>query len=488
MTVENLVKALTFYNGKYKGVIRGEYDILKLLFLSFATEIMEGSSAEGQANIADEQIEFERTGISSWDRFSVVQSFDNIDVTKWYISGPDLVALFSLLLPLVDYKPYESFDAVVERFEEASVKKLRKSAQSMVRSISADSNSKLIEDITISCEEFREAILLAFPHVLEPLALIFDRLLYQQKSSTVPERRLSSSPESPVQPEDVDTTKVKEPEKTVNSRIGLVTKLTTYAIRGQLYSTFGPMIQTMVKLYSGSEAGFSMRSFETKVFNWNAPSIFLISGRRVADATDIKANSRIRSFNDQIPPVRAKNNRKSKTVIFGAFVESPWRANSKECFGNESTVLTQLFPTHNVYKASKTNRHYAYFSRGEGIGFGSPPPRNGKYSNIGNISLVIESSFEFGVFRHFGPGGSFEPGPSPSEKILEFEDRFVIEEIEVWGCGTEEHLAEQKLRWEWEEREAQNRRKINVDSLGEDRALLEMAGLVGKYSQSGGSV
>ena len=55
------------------------------------------------------------------------------------------------------------------------------------------------------------------------------------------------------------------------------------------------------------------------------------------------------------------------------------------------------------------------------------------------------------------------------------------------GCGGEKELEEQVKLWQWEEMEAKRRQHINLQSMGEDRALLEMAGLVGQH-QSGGSV
>jgi hypothetical protein len=61
--------------------------------------------------------------------------------------------------------------------------------------------------------------------------------------------------------------------------------------------------------------------------------------------------------------------------------------------------------------------------------------------------------------------------------------------LEVWGCGGDEEAREQRDRWAWEEREAEARRKINLGTgdIEADRALLEMAGLIGG-NRSGGSM
>lgn len=61
--------------------------------------------------------------------------------------------------------------------------------------------------------------------------------------------------------------------------------------------------------------------------------------------------------------------------------------------------------------------------------------------------------------------------------------------MEVWGCGGDKEQEEQRQRWEWEEREAEARRKVNLGTgdIEADRALLEMAGLIGG-NRSGGSM
>lgn len=70
----------------------------------------------------------------------------------------------------------------------------------------------------------------------------------------------------------------------------------------------------------------------------------------------------------------------------------------------------------------------------------------------------------------------------------EWQDVFEIEDIEVWGCGGEDEAEAQKKAWAWEEREALLRRQITLGKDVEaDRALLEMAGLIGQ-NRSGGSV
>ena len=101
------------------------------------------------------------------------------------------------------------------------------------------------------------------------------------------------------------------------------------------------------------------------------------------------------------------------------------------------------------------------------------------------MSLHLDDALEFGVFTHLGStaGGSFAPSKIPGRKNKDWQDRFTVESLEVWGCDASEDEAEkQRKRWEWEEREAEMRRKVNLGGTGDveaDRELLRMAGIIG---------
>lgn len=101
---------------------------------------------------------------------------------------------------------------------------------------------------------------------------------------------------------------------------------------------------------------------------------------------------------------------------------------------------------------------------------------------------MFDESFEFGVFNHDykSRGGAFH---TSIVRKFDFQDRFRIESLEVWGCGGDDEAKAQAERWAWEEREAEARRRVNLGTgdIDADRALLEMAGLVGG-NRSGGSM
>lgn len=104
---------------------------------------------------------------------------------------------------------------------------------------------------------------------------------------------------------------------------------------------------------------------------------------------------------------------------------------------------------------------------------------------FGDVSLTLEPSFEYGVFRNVG-SETFQS--SQIRNSADFEDRFAITELEVWGVGADDVLREQAKLWAWEENEAMRRKNVNLSKdIEESRALLELAGLVGGGNRSGGS-
>jgi hypothetical protein len=248
-------------------------------------------------------------------------------------------------------------------------------------------------------------------------------------------------------------------------------------------------------LYSGGDSGFSMGSFETKVFNWRAPTILLVSGNLISDPP---SGGQERAFADTLPPKRFSGSSKSTRVVFGVYLSQPWHQTHKECFGDAETLLFQLETIHEVFHASSINTDYVSFTKPptshSGIAFGCPHPKPKQtaglatHVSLGAVSLLLDSSFEFGVFTHnyTSGGGAFH---NSETRRSDWQDRFEIQSLEVWGCGGNEEAENQRQRWAWEEREAEARRRINLGTgdIDADRALLEMAGIIGG-NRSGGSM
>ncbi|OBA19594.1 restriction of telomere capping protein 5 [Metschnikowia bicuspidata var. bicuspidata NRRL YB-4993] len=263
--------------------------------------------------------------------------------------------------------------------------------------------------------------------------------------------------------------------------------------------------QNMVELYIGAQSGFSIRSLELKIFKWQAPTIFLVSGKRLKNKT-IKKNKRYQQFDSEYPrhfrsieDPRKSWQHENDRVTYAVFVKQPWRNSNKNNFGDEETAIMSILPRLDFFKSKRgllTNGKLIYFNnQGMGVGFGNEQPlnKNNTRKHIpGSVSLTIEANLEFAVFRHIVNAGAntphyFETSIQNSALHQDYEDRFVITDLEVWGVGSTKELEEQKKQWEWEEKQALARQGVNLRSLGEERAFLEMVGLVGNQG-SGGSV
>lgn len=71
-------------------------------------------------------------------------------------------------------------------------------------------------------------------------------------------------------------------------------------------------------LYAGSEAGFSMGAFETKVLKWQAPTILLVSGTRISDSPETSMEKAfIESLSSRKYPVGDGGDGR---VVFGVYL------------------------------------------------------------------------------------------------------------------------------------------------------------------------
>lgn len=257
--------------------------------------------------------------------------------------------------------------------------------------------------------------------------------------------------------------------------------------------------ENAVKLYAGSESGFSIRSLETKIFKWQAPTFLIVSGKRIKQKT-METNRRYQNFDEAYPryflkqenhlrPWQNDNDRITYCVV----IKEPWQSSNKKNFGDTSTVILSMTPRADCYKSihsDVTKGKLIYFNnQGMGLGFGNLQPlnKNGHQRYYpGDVSLTIEANLEFAVFRHLvqlknNATNFFKPSTQVQLANENFEDRFTITDLEVWGIGSMKELDEQRKQWEWEEKQANARQSVNVRSMGEERAFLEMAGLVGNH-------
>lgn len=463
------------------------YDQLTLLFISLALNHNKRSELQVKSETETENLE-EKVTISE-----VVKTYDHIPLEVLAIDNKNMLQFIIWILTFWRYVPRENSLVDLEDItKEWGTYKV--TASNILKTISydpsyMDNSAKTLtkSDEVIKIEgikhwQFINTITTFLPNLLLALSNSFKHLLYRKSEL-----------------QDHSLFRINFDE----------TKLMTNQLMAQLTLMIPPTkfpITKIQKLYVGRESGFSMRSLQSKVFKWLAPSILLVSGMRIIDDTEYitKNNPRYGKFLEGYRKLKDedqtidKSFMKKKKVTFAICIKEPWRVTNKDLFSGPDTTIYQLSPWIDIYKAKKSNIMYFNTANG-GIGIGNEQPTiktKCKTYHPGNVSLTLDDTLEFGVFRHIGLGGgtidcgmidNICPEEYSDSKTPTFEMRFLIQDVEIWGCGGEKELAEQLKQLEWEEAEAKRRQHINLKSLGEDRALLEMAGLVGQH-QSGGSM
>jgi hypothetical protein len=144
---------------------------------------------------------------------------------------------------------------------------------------------------------------------------------------------------------------------------------------------------------------------------------------------------------------------------------------------------------------------YAAFtndSRGTGSFLPSKLPRSCRLEPEPSDFLTVPSTLNQSATTLSSPVTSpmspgFKNAPSRiapvAKSLIDWQDVFEIDALEVYGLGGEEVAEQQKQMKQWEEREAERRRGVNMRTgdIDADRELLKLAGLIGE-GRSGGSM
>lgn len=507
---EQMIMVVVIMTERYQRVLKkGNRDRTKLLFRSLAVHDRreQGLDRAGLDGAADTK-EAEDTSRSHAPGFAIdeaaddnaeeeddddlalaaLESLDALEVFRHgdapiaqaSIPSDNLKKLIMLLLLIAPLGIQESLARHAERLVGEQLEGLRRTADNI---LAAFVNVEKSPGVKI--HQFNTVIPISLPFLFNGFNPLFEHFLFSKNIDFTKRRNSSAAP--PPQPDPIT-------DQPLLLQMGEIMDLN---VLSQL-SFFLPgdsLFRRLRLLYSGGDAGFSMGSFETKVFNWRAPTILLVSGNRISEPP---AGGQERAFADVLPPKRFPDSSKSSHMVFGVYLTQPWKQTHKDCIGDADTKLFQLEPVHEAFHASSINTDYVSFAKPPvshaGIGFGNPHPKAKAtaglppHVNIGAVSLWLDSSFEFGVFTHnyTSGGGAFH---NSQTRKRDWQDRFEVESLEVWGCGGDTEAEQQRQRWAWEEREAEARRRVNMGTGDKeaDRALLEMAGLIGA-NRSGGSM
>ena len=438
---------------------------------------------------SDEEEDDDELSLAALESLDAIEVFKNDQKadTKVHHARIPVDNFRGVLMLLLVLAPLESQDPLTryaEGLTGSRLNGLRRVADSILWSFTPEKNAG------ISYHAFNTIVPVSLPYLFDGLNPLFEHFLFsknidlsRQRQSTANQAILLST--APLVP---DT-----PFEPLLQREGEILDLN---ILSQLsfFMKGSNLFRRLRLLYSGGEAGFSIGSFEQKVLNWRAPSILLVSGTRLSV---VPHDSRQRALADKLPPKRhpdgVPGNSKSNKVVYGVYLNVPWKQTYKEAIGDSDSLLFQLEPIHEVFRASTLNRDYATLTK-SGIAFGNPPARAKPVSglsshvSLGPVSLLLDESLEYGVFTHdVSGGGSFHPSKVRNHS---WQDRFEIDSLEVWGCGGDDEAERQRAAWVFEEREALARKNLNLGrDIEADRALLAMAGLLASENHtSGGSM
>jgi hypothetical protein len=457
--------------------------------LGFAVDAPE----EGDDDEEEEDDELVLAALESMDAIDAFKHGEQTNVHHSIIPTDNFLKLVELLLLIAPIDAQQSLSSLAPDLSDDRVQELRQAAHVILSSFGVENQPG------VTYRTFNTVVSTSLPYLFDGLNPLFEHFLFA-KDFDLAKRK--AGPASPTQ----ETKPVIPPPKAelepVLRESGEILNLTTLS-QLSFFIKGSNLFRRLRPLYSGNTHGFSMGSFEKQVFNWRAPTILLVKGR-LLPATP--SSTRERALQDMLPPKRHADSITSdspnQTLIYGAYIPSQWKHTGKTCFGDSSTQLFQLSPTHDVFAASTYSSDYTYFNKSPtyppGLGLGTAVPAQSASSSYsshavfrpGPVSLHLDDALEFGIFTHMAEGGgSFHPSRLPARKGKDWQDRFEIESLEVWGCGGDDVAEQQRKEWAWQEREAEARRRINLGT-GDaemDRELLKMAGII-SGDRSGGSM
>lgn len=531
LTMEAMLRVITILTERYKQVLtRGHKDRQRLLFRSLAVfdrrageafddmklektpsgadeealvESVKGFSIDQPANDdldEDDDDELAMAALDSLDAIQAISFGERQQVQHSFIPSDNFLHLVELLLLIAPLNAQERLGSFWDLLAENShVDTIRQIANAILASFGVEKHPGVLY------KPFKTVIPNSVPYLFNALNPLFEHFLFQKDFDLSKRKRElteneaptspTSSPAQKATPQVPSTTPLLEKPGEILSRFTL-TQLSFFIPPETLFGRLHP-------LFAGSTHGFSMGSFETQVFTWQAPTLLLVSGSILpSEPTD----SRERTLADSLPPRRlASSAEAGNRVTYGAYVPVPWKQTHRACFGNESTLLFQLHPVHDVFRASTLSKNYVSYVKPAssdvhpGINFGTSLPAKSTHSSetvpLGPISLFLDDALEFGVFTHTAAGGgSFHPSVSPARSRGsgkgDWQDRFQIESLEVWGFGGEKEAERRKRNQDFEEREAKLRREGVLGKTGDyemDKEILRMAGLM-DHGSSGGSI
>lgn len=527
LTFEAMVKVVVLLTERYgKALKRGHKDRIKLLFGSLAdvgrktpaepnrestTEDLgtsvghshaPGFSIDEPANDEydeDEDDDLALAALESLDAIEVFKHDHRVDKTVYEtrISIDTFRRLLMLLLVIAPLKPLESLKVYTTGLDVRGMEPIKKEADSIIAAFSPEESNG-----GISYKAFARTISLSLPYLFDPLTALFEHMLFS-KSLNLSQRR-HKGPATETEQEESENEENKESKESPSPPASLtlpgsfesaiLNPTLTSHLSFFLPSTSSDIniLRSSVKLhpvFSTAAHGSSLTYFSHHVLTWQSATLLVLQGS-LADSTS------------------------EELITLGAYIPQPWKTSTSTSSPSSKTsdflpCLFQLSPKHILLpgnpspSAKKPNAPTAYFSTNTGIAIGcripAPSHTHQTYPTPhGAGSLIIDSNIETAEFHAapVGHDGIFLPAANTSPEDSPTKLKLDLYTLEIWGIVPDPEASFsanpnlspveiQRAKWEFEAREAERRRNINIkagagDSAAESaRWLLETAGIIG---------
>ncbi|KAJ5142894.1 uncharacterized protein N7515_001681 [Penicillium bovifimosum] len=530
LTFEAMVKVVVLLTERYeKALKRGHKDRIKLLFGSLADVGRKPSVANNEETKAedneaaassshalgfsvdepadddydeDEDDDLALAALESLDAIEVFKQDCRVDKTVYEtrISVDTFRRLVMLLLVIAPLNPLESLKIYTNGLDER-MEGVQKEADSILAAFSPEES-----DGGISYKAFAQTISLSLPYLFEPLTALFEHMLFSKNLNLSQRRQQGLATETEEQEKD-------ESENTLPSTASLTlpgsfkSSILNPTLNAHL-SFFLPstsaglnLLRSGVKLhpvFSTSAHGSSLTSFSHHVLTWQSATLLILQGS-LSDSSS------------------------EELVTLGAFIPQCWKTSTTIPTTHKPSdllpCLFQLSPKHLLLPGNpspsvkKVNTPTAYFSTTTGIAIGCQIPAQSRTQQKaptphGAGSLIIDADMETAELHAapIGHDGVFLPAANTSPNDRPTNLKLDLYTLEIWGIVPDPEdssfsadpsmsaIEIQRAKWEFEAREAERRRNINIkagagDSAAESaRWLLETAGIIGdeaRYARGG---
>ncbi|KAF4226404.1 hypothetical protein CNMCM6457_007616 [Aspergillus fumigatiaffinis] len=443
--------------------------------------------------------------LESLDAIDVFKHDSRIDkkVYEARISVATFRRLLMLLIIIAPLKTLEPVTSYTSDLNEARMESVRKEADTILAAFHIEDS-----DGGISYRSFANITSTALPYLFDPLTPLFEHLLFSKNLDMTkksgsdaivtdtlekPSDSALSSPSTIMLPGSFESS-ILNPSGVSHLSFFLPSPTSNVNL------LWGNM--RLHPVFSTAAHGSSLTSFSHNVLTWNAGTLLLLEGA-----------------------ISESSEHGEGMVSLGAYLPQPWKSaplshsSTKPSDSSALPCLFELSPKHQLLQGNaspsvqKPNAPVAYFSTSTGIAIGCqiPPPSRSQHltpTPLGAGSLTIDRSLESATFyvSSIGHNGVFLPPATTSLSEETVRKQIDIYTLEIWGLVAEPSDASsaeprqsavelQRAKWEFEAREAERRRNLNLKAGAGDSAmegarwLLETAGLIGdRPGQRGGSI